>query len=337
MSGKLSLLKARVKAFPIEGAYRSLAFVSRAFPKARGLERGLTITRNVSYGALPENRLDVYQPDASVFPPGPAGWPALLYVHGGAFRILSKDTHWLLAALLASRGYCVFNIDYRLAPMTRFPGAIEDACAAYAWVCDNAARYRADVQRLVVAGESAGANLIFGATIAAAYPRSEPFATRVFERGIVPKVALPACGLFQVSDSARFRRRKPHLPPYMSDLVGAAERDYLLPGAIASGVNLDFADPVSFLERGEAPSRPLPATFLPVGTRDPVLDDTRRMGKALDALGAPCVVRYYPGEVHAFHALLFREQARECWKHTFEFLREHLPGAPPPPPQAPRP
>lgn len=296
--------------------YRSLSIVSRAFPKARELARDLSVTRNVSYGPHPENVLDVYVPPANKFP---LPRPAVLYIHGGSFRILSKDTHWLLAALLASRGYVVFNIDYRLAPKTRYPGAIEDAAAAYIWVCENAARFGGDANELVLAGESAGANLIMGATIASAYERDEPFAKRIFATGIAPKVVLAACGLFQVSDAARFRRRKAHLPNFVHQRVVETEEDYL-GGAGPS----DFADPVNFFERGERPARPLPAFFLPVGTRDPVLDDTRRMGAALSAMGATNEVRYYPGEVHAFHALLFRQQAKDCWRHTFEFLKKSL-------------
>jgi len=46
--------------------------------------------------------------------------------------------------------------------------------------------------------------------------------------------------------------------------------------------------------------------------------------RALDALGVACDDRYYPGEAHAFHAFVFRKQARECWEHLFAFLRKQL-------------
>src|SRR2546430_6410072 len=42
--------------------------------------------------------------------------------------------------------------------------------------------------------------------------------------------------------------------------------------------------------------RPLPPFFAPVGTRDPLLDDTRRLEKALLALNVPVEARYYPGD-----------------------------------------
>jgi acetyl esterase len=36
-------------------------------------------------------------------------------------------------------------------------------------------------------------------------------------------------------------------------------------------------------------------------------------------------VRYYPGELHAFHALLFRPAARQCWAAAYRFLERHVP------------
>ncbi|MFU8803138.1 MAG: alpha/beta hydrolase, partial [Bradymonadaceae bacterium] len=86
----------------------------------------------------------------------------------------------------------------------------------------------------------------------------------------------------------------------------------------------DLANPLLLLEEGIAPDRPLPPFFAPVGTRDPLLDDTRRLKAALEALDVPCEARYYPGELHAFHAFLWRAQARKCWTDTFTFLDHWL-------------
>ena len=64
--------------------------------------------------------------------------------------------------------------------------------------------------------------------------------------------------------------------------------------------------------------------FAPVGTRDPLLDDTRRLEKALTRLRVPCEARYYPDEIHAFHALVWRPQARACWRDALAFLDRRL-------------
>jgi acetyl esterase/lipase len=46
--------------------------------------------------------------------------------------------------------------------------------------------------------------------------------------------------------------------------------------------------------------RPLPPWFAHAGTRDPLLDKTRRLEKPLAGLNVPCEARYYPGGIHAF-------------------------------------
>ncbi len=45
---------------------------------------------------------------------------------------------------------------------------------------------------------------------------------------------------------------------------------------------------------------------------------------ALVALGAPSDLKIYPGELHAFHALVWRPAAREAWGESFAFLRRVL-------------
>jgi acetyl esterase len=180
-----------------------------------------------------------------------------------------------------------------------------------------------DLSRLVVAGESAGANLVTALSLATCYRRPEPWARRAFDLDTTPRVAVPACGIFQVSDAGRFarRRRLPYVVRMTLEDVASCYLRGCDPGAI------DLADPLLVLERGEAPQRALPAFFLPVGTRDPLLDDTRRMRRALEHLGVPAQAHYYRGEMHAFHALVFRERARDCWADIFAFLEQHLRGA----------
>jgi acetyl esterase len=230
-----------------------------------------------------------------------------------------------MALAFARRGFLVFNISYRLSPRFPFPAAVTDACAAYEWVVRHAPAYHGDLSRFVIAGESAGANLATTLAIAACYERPEPYAKRVFATGVVPKVVLPACGILQVSDPGRFARRK-KLPSWVSDRIHEVSDSYLRGH---DGAPPELADPLLILEQAKAPARPLPPFFAACGTADPLLDDTRRLQRALDSLGVECETRYYTGEPHAFHALVFRKNARDCWTHTYDFLDRHLPPAAP--------
>ena len=319
-SERLSRLRRRTGAVLVDGFFRGASRVGQLHPLARPERHGVEVIRDLAYAEESrrrEHRLDVYRPrDAT----GPL--PVVMYIHGGGFRILSKDTHWVMGLAFARRGYLVFNVGYRLAPAHPFPAAVEDPCRAFEWVVEHAARFGGDLDRLAIAGESAGANLATSVTLATVYAREEPFARRVFETGVVPKAVLPACGIFQVSDVERFARRKARFSRFLLDRLEEVERGYL--GGAEHGAAIDFADPLSWLERREDPDRPLPPFFLPVGTKDPLLDDTRRLARALRAHGATAEDRYYEGEIHAFHAFPFLKNARRCWRDTYAFLEHAL-------------
>lgn len=301
---------------------RTLAHGARLHPRARPARHRVEVETNVRYrpGTGPEHVLDIYRP---VGRPGPL--PVVFYVHGGAFQILSKDTHWMMGLAFARHGYLVVNISYRLAPRHRFPAAIDDTCAAWLWTLANLERLGGDPSRIVVAGESAGGNLITALTLATCQRRSEPYARAVFDAGVVPRAALPFCAVLEVSRGDRHARRRP-LPVWLDQMMRSLEHVYLGDHRPAS---CDLADPLCVIESageegGPPLDRPLPPFFAPVGTRDPLLDDTRRLQKALARLQVPCEARYYPDEIHAFHALVWRRQARACWRDALAFLDRHL-------------
>ena len=313
-------LRARAGRVLMDATWTALAQTGR-LPMAQPERHGVERLRNLPYldSRLEAHTLDVYRPARREGP-----LPVVLYVHGGGFRILSMDTHWIMSLAYARRGYVVFTINYRLAPAHPFPAAVEDACAALAWVHENAARFGGDPTRLVLAGESAGANLATSLALATSYARPEPWARRVFDLGLRPRAVLPACGILQVSDVGRFARRK-RLSSFLTDRLQEVEDAYL---PAPAHPERDLADPVVMLERGEAPARALPPFFAGVGTADALLDDTRRLKAALDRLGVPCAARYYPGEIHAFHAMVWRPNAKAFWRDTYAFLEEHVPVVP---------
>ncbi len=292
----------------------AVARAGAALPISHPRLHRVEVTRDLPYVRSPRRAhlLDVYRPRHR-----PGLLPVVLYVHGGGFGILSKDSHWFLAMIFARRGYVVFNISYRLAPAEPFPAAVEDACAAYDWVVRNARHWGGDPTRIVLAGDSAGGNLITALALAACYRRDEPYARTVWNTGIVPRAVVPTSAIFQVSDCARFARRRP-MPRFVSWILVGVERAYL---RRMHGAALDLADPVCALERGIVPDRPLPAFFVAVGTKDPLLDDTRRFEAAVRRLGARCEARYYEGAIHVFHAAIWSRTARAYWRELFRFLK----------------
>jgi acetyl esterase len=134
---------------------------------------------------------------------------------------------------------------------------------------------------------------------------------------------MPFCAILEASRADRFGRRK-RLPWWADEIIRDAGASYLHGYPRVPVAATELANPLVVLEqaaRGEHRiDRPLPPFFAPVGTRDPLLDDTRRLERALGSLGVACDARYYPGAIHAFHAMVFDRIARRCWRDALAFL-----------------
>ena len=114
-------------------------------------------------------RLDVYLPST----PEQAR-PAVLLIHGGGWNSNDRSLYSHPAIRLAWEGYVTANIDYRLAPASPYPAAIQDAECALSWFRAHAEEYGFDPARVAVMGYSAGGHLVsalgVGASVAAWRP-----------------------------------------------------------------------------------------------------------------------------------------------------------------------
>lgn len=295
---------------------RAYARAASLFPQTSPARHGVEVVRDVAYAAGDDRRLDVYRA------PGAATRPALLYAHGGGFSRLSRRIYGFSALTLAREGFTVFVIDHRRAPGHRYPAAHEDVALAARWVSQHASRFGADGDRLVLAGDSTGANLVTSLAIAGSLRVDEPWAREVFAAPLPVRAVAAACGLFEVRDARRYTTRAA-LPRWVRDAIGSVGAGYC-PDA---SPNPTLVDPVVVLERATRLDRELPPFLVTVGDRDPVADDSARLGRALAGLGARVTATTYEGGTHGFH-YLFPWQARSvaCWRAHGRFLREHTGG-----------
>ncbi len=112
----------------------------------------LTKLENFRYGTAARQMLDVYVPKTKAK-------GILVFGYGGGFKDGNKDEYGFVGEAFSSLGFVTVVYDYRLNPSVTFPTYLEDAALAVRWAVDNAARFGADAQHLIVAGHSAGAYL----------------------------------------------------------------------------------------------------------------------------------------------------------------------------------
>jgi acetyl esterase len=317
---RIRVHRAQLRARAIDRAIHAFARVRFAFPDAHPSRFNVALTRDVAYRSTgsPAHTLDVYAPTRA---PGPV--PTLLYVHGGGFAMLSKETHRVMALAYARRGYLVFLINYRLGPKYLFPAPLEDAADALVWVRDHCAEFGGDPERIAVAGESAGGNLVTALTVASCIRRPEPFARRLFDADVHLRAAVATYGFLDLEALERFEMN-PRISRRIKNLVLHAAASYVGVDVRAGTARNPMASPLLVLERAEALERPLPPMFADAGTRDILLGDSRRLKAAVERHGGTCELFIAPGEIHGYDALVWRPRAREKWRKVHAFLAPHM-------------
>ncbi len=95
--------------------------------------------------------------------------PCTVYVHGGGMTILTTDNtvHRQWRTDLAATGMVAIGVDFRnaytAAGLNPFPAGLDDCVAAVAWIHEH--RSRLGITKVVLQGESGGANLVLATAL----------------------------------------------------------------------------------------------------------------------------------------------------------------------------
>ncbi len=289
----------------LDTGLRSLAWVARRHPTWQPARWGVDVLRDLVPDPARgrEHWCDVYRPMA-----GGEGLPLVVYVHGGSFRLLSKDSHFAAGLRFAAEGAVVVVPNYPLAPKHPFPEPLEAVLDAVVWARANATSWGADPERLVLAGESAGANLATAATLALIGVTDGLTRAPI---GGPPKRLIASMGLLQTSDPGRFARRRP-IGTFLDKRIRSACTAYH-----PNGRPHPLADPLLTIE-SDTPLPHFPPTHVAGAIRDALLDDSRRLRDALTRRGLPC--QWHIGDgIHAYHFLPGKREGEALWRELTAF------------------
>jgi len=226
----------------------------------------------------------------------------VLYLHGGGYALGSIDTHRGLGARIAEASGCaVLMPDYRLAPETPFPGAVEDGTAAYLFLLEQGIK----AESIAIGGDSAGGGLTF-ATLVNLRDQGHPLPAAAFT--LSPWVDMEGLG-----DSMESRAAAD--PMIQKDGLARFAQMYLAD-----------ADPRSPLAAPlYADVSGLPPILIQVGTAEVLLDDAVRIEARLRESGGSVVLEQYEDLIHVFQAFApIVPESVEAIGKIGAFVKSHL-------------
>jgi acetyl esterase/lipase len=216
--------------------------------------------------------------------------PAVLHIHGGGYIAGVPAMNFKALRRLSSKLDClVVSVDYRLAPRTRFPGALEDNHAALAWLHANARALDIDPARIAVMGDSAGGGHAAALAIAAR------------DRGRYPLVYQVL--IYPMLDDRTGSTRAPSSPKMGAQMWTAAANVF----GWTSLMGVPAGSPAA--PHGAVPARVddlagLPPAWIGVGSLDLFHDEDIAYAGRLKAAGVPVVLELVAGAYHGFDTLV---------------------------------
>jgi acetyl esterase/lipase len=261
---------------------------------------------DISYGPHGEsNLLDIYKiSDVN------QAQATIVNIHGGAWVYGSKEVYKFYCMSLALRGFTVVNINYRLAPENLFPSALEDINSALTFIEKHAGEYCIDKEKLVLVGDSAGAQL---ASHYAAIFTNPDFAK--LYGFTIPNVKIKAvglnCGIYD--PNTRLQNDLDDIFwAYIGQNTDIKSKDFQQKIDVLSNITPDF-----------------PPAFIMSSHRDFLLPQAQPMYDLLKSKGIEAVIKIYGAPNrrdigHVFHVNMNLPEAKLCNDDECNFFRKFI-------------
>ena len=230
----------------------------------------------------------------------------IYYLHGGGYVSGSATGYRPITATLARQLKArSFALDYRLAPESRFPAALEDALAGYRWLLSTGI----DPRVISIAGDSAGGGLAIALAMKLR-DSGDPLPSSIVS--LSPWTDMAGTGESILANA----KRDPFFVPedverYAQLYLGNESRQTPL----ASPLYGDFAG--------------LPRLLIHAGESEMLLDDARKVHAKAIAAGVASELRIFKGVPHVWHLMTpFVPEARVALRQVAEFIRRNGAGTP---------
>ena len=225
----------------------------------------------------------------------------LMYVHGGGYVACSSATHRPVTASLARlTGMRVLAADYRLAPESRFPAALDDVITLYQWLVTEGA----PGEPVSLAGESAGGGLVLAL---AQHARDAGLPRPACVAALSPWADLSGSGASVRANEGRCAMfRHENIPAFAMAYLGHAHA----------------FDPRASPLMGDWSG--LPPVLLQVGSGELLLDDARRVHERITRSGGASTLQVYDDAPHGWHLLApWMPEANVALRAVAAFVAEH--------------
>jgi acetyl esterase/lipase len=259
-----------------------------------------TTERDIVYSkaGTAELKLDMARPGQ-----GEGPFPAVLVIHGGAWRGGNKNDVSPVLLEFARHGYVAVSPQYRFCPKEVFPAQLHDVKTAVRWIKMNATKYGIDSDRIGAMGFSAGGHLalMLGVTGPSdGLDGDTPVGTPdVRIKAVVNYFGPTDLGAKDIPDISK---------PLVKDFLGASAEEKPELAAKAS--------PRTYISKDDAPI----LTFQ--GTKDPLVPFTQaiELAEAMSAAGVPGRVELLVGAQHGWGGAEM-EHTRD---QSFRFFDQYL-------------
>ncbi|MFA6422040.1 MAG: alpha/beta hydrolase [Candidatus Buchananbacteria bacterium] len=315
--------------------------------KIENSTKDLRIIKDISYGSLAKQKLDLYLPkDYNLGSPK----PTILLIHGGGYMLENKEWWKYYAVDLANRGYIVIANNYRLSPAL-IPDMLEDCKSALNWILSDASirNYNIDKTRIGLIGSSSGGHF---ANLLATMPETRgkintavifygisdlitnmgnPYKAYPGENGIAPAVQNKSAVLAQLINQLPENEGQGDVKSWYTTIANVSGLGQKLLGVAynssSPGVYLTYS-PLNYINTTTIRNSNFPKFMIVHGKKDIFVEfsQSARMENLLKKVGASVETNYYDGSNHGFLEINYPLMVDEWFPQFYNFILGPLMG-----------